>query len=234
MPAARITKINRRAYETRAVAESLILLYGQICSPAVTSRPSARMRKAREHGSEGGMILPPCIKGDPIKYAIKCNEAVKTMRHASTKAATARLGRSTDGESVSKNDIAETTKQIVTIGDICPIGIPSRVPVMERPRCSICGYVPAEEKKNSRSEVTVTTEPMNMLIKYVPRYRGKRLRKKIAAPNSTRRNAVLGAIGIRLEPKLVKRGNRKIQPSRARNPIAAVRIPAVKMKTFPA
>jgi hypothetical protein len=129
--------------------------------------------------------------------------------------------------------MAEATKQIATIGDMCPIGIPSREPVMERPRSSIGGYVSAEKKKNSRSDVTVTNEPMNMLIKYVPRCRGKRLRKKTATPNSRRRSAVLGAIGSRLEPKLAKRGNRKIQPSRARNPIAAVRIPAVKMKTFP-
>jgi hypothetical protein len=110
------------------------------------------------------------------------------------------VGRSTDGESVSKNDTEETTKQIATIGDMCPIGIPSRDPVMERPMSSIGGYVPAEEKKNSRSDVTVTNDPMNMLIKYVPRCRGKRLRKKTAAPNSTRRRAVLGDIGISLDP----------------------------------
>jgi hypothetical protein len=160
------------------------------------------MRIAREEGSERGMILPPCIRGDPNEYAIRCNEAVKTVRHASTKAATARVGRSTDGESVSKNDIAETTRQITATGegDMCPIGIPSREPVMEKPRFSIGGYVPAEEKKNSRSDVTVTNDPMNMLIKYVPRCRGKRLRKKTAAPNSTRRRAVLGDIGISLDP----------------------------------
>jgi hypothetical protein len=53
-----------------------------------------------------------------------------------------------------------------------------------------------------------------------------------ADPFRINKSAVLGAMGIRLVPKLVREENRKIHPSSTRSPIAAVRIPAVIIRIF--
>jgi hypothetical protein len=84
------------------------------------------------------------------------------------------------------------------------------------------------------SPIIATSEPVNILKKDKPRFCGMQVRRETAIPIRIKSKAVLGAIGIRFVPKLVKSGIFKIHPSIARNPIAAVTIPAVTTEIVPA
>jgi hypothetical protein len=186
-------------------------------------RPSERRRKAKEVGSDGGMMLPPYITGEPMKYAIRRTDEARNTRSASTMAALARFWCSMDEETVSNDERAEAAKQTAVTGVICPREAPPTLPVMESPMCSICKNVPVDERKSSNNEDARIIELMKIIDKYAWRFPGKRTRKNIAAPSITKHNAVLGAMGIRSGPKLASRGICKNHPSREASPMPAVR-----------
>jgi len=112
-------------------------LKDQIWFPAFTSRPTARKRKAREVGKDGGITPPPYIRGDMSKYAIRKNSEVMVTRKGSAKAIQARFVCWAGCENVNRNDNAQAKKQIAVDGDMCPTGKPFRVLWMEKPRCSM-------------------------------------------------------------------------------------------------
>jgi hypothetical protein len=216
-------KTIKNAAEAMDVAATCVLLFSQISRPDVSMRTSERRKKAREVGSDGGMILPPYITGEPMKYAIRRTEEEKNTRSANTTAAAARLWCSIDEETVSNDDRVETAKKIAVTGDIWPREAPPKLPWIEKPRSSICDCAPMEESKNNNNEERRTIELMKILDKYAWRFPGKRTRKNIATPSITKHNAVLGAMGIRSGPKLASRGIFKNHPSREVSPRPAVR-----------
>jgi hypothetical protein len=137
MPADISIKIEKSKYELCEVTASFILLKDQIWFPAFTSSPTARKRKAREVGSEGGMTPPPYINGDTRRYAMRKSKEVKATRKGNAKVIQARVVCWAGCENVNMNDNAQAKKQIAVDGDMCPTGKPFRVLLMEKPRCSI-------------------------------------------------------------------------------------------------
>jgi hypothetical protein len=94
------------------------------------------------------------------------------------------------------------------------------------------GYIPRDEEKNKKSPDIATNAPMNRHATRTPRLCGIRVCTASAHPFRINKSAVLGAIGIRFVPKLVREEIRKIHPSSTRSPIAAEKNPAVIMKIF--
>ena len=117
-----------------------------------------------------------------------------------------------DDISEKRNDRPTKTKQSAVKGEICPNGAPLIDPSILKPRCSIASRIPKEERKKKRRAINVPIELIIIPTLLDQRPLGNCVQSKIAIPNNMNKNAVLGAIGIRPELKLVNTELPKIHP----------------------
>jgi hypothetical protein len=144
-------------------------------------------------------------------------------------AKTSRHGRGVDCECEARNDTLANRKQKEVTGDMCPVGVSPTVWVISKPKCSTSERMSRQPIANSKIAASVPKPTIATPIQSPRRPNGVRTRTLIPAPYNTNRTAVLGAIGIKLAPKLASSGHPKTHPSSATTPSAAATMPAIGM-----
>jgi len=139
--------------------------------------------------------------------------------------ASERAERTPGAGSDSNAERPATRKQAAVTGDMCPMGAPPTLPEIPKPRCSIDEWTPREENTKRTSAATTATALATAQIRTARRSSTGRARRPSTAPCTTSRKAVLGAMGMRPEPKLESKGTSSSHPSRAMDPSAAMAAP---------
>src|SRR3972149_9891688 len=120
---------------------------------------------------------------------------------ADQRANVGRFGRSEEDEADATNDRLASTNEKAVTGDMCPIGIPFRLPVMGIPRCSAFNWIPMDEVKNRSRVMRAQNRPTARITRCARRLCGRRAGPRGAIPSTPNMKEELGAIGIKFHPQ---------------------------------